>query len=238
MKKTITSTNCGLRETREVDVIVKNELEEYFLNNEKRYISKWWHYFEIYDRYFSQFKDKEIKILEIGIYGGGSLQMWKNYFGKNAKIYGIDIRPECKKFEEEGIEIRIGSQADPVFINNLMKEIGEVDLIIDDGSHINQHQIASFNMLYPHLKENGFYLCEDVHTSYWPDYGGGLRQPYTFIEETKNAIDKLNYAHAKINEDYITNNTYSIHYYDSIVIFEKRKMLPPWSASTGNVDVV
>ncbi len=70
-------------------------LEEYFRNNKGRLIHKWNHYFDIYERHFNRFRNKQIVILEIGVSQGGSLQMWKNYFGSSAKIYGIDINPRC-----------------------------------------------------------------------------------------------------------------------------------------------
>ena len=102
-----------------------NDLEKYFRNNEDRLIHKWNHYFDIYDRHFSRFRNKEIVILEIGLSHGGSLQMWKNYFGKDAKIYGIDIEPKCKDLEEENIEIFIvGGPEDSLLADSLLEAWG------------------------------------------------------------------------------------------------------------------
>jgi 23S rRNA U2552 (ribose-2'-O)-methylase RlmE/FtsJ len=89
-----------------------NDLEQYFRQNNDRLIYKWIHYFDIYERHFARFRNKEMTILEIGVSQGGSLQMWKNYFGPKAKIYGIDVNPKCKDLEEENIKIFIGSQSD------------------------------------------------------------------------------------------------------------------------------
>src|SRR5687767_10929859 len=100
-----------------------NDLEKYFRQNNKRLIHKWGHYFDVYDRHFARFRGKEITILEIGVSQGGSLQMWKNYFGDKAKIYGIDINPHCKELEEENIKIFIGSQSDRKFLRKIKKEI-------------------------------------------------------------------------------------------------------------------
>ena len=83
-------------------------LELYFTENTGRLINKWQNYFDVYERYFAAFRDKEVVILEIGVFHGGSLQMWKSYFGDKAKIYGIDINPRCKELEEENIHIFIG----------------------------------------------------------------------------------------------------------------------------------
>src|SRR5687768_8897784 len=89
-----------------------NDLERFFEANQGRYIHKWQHYFEVYDTYFARYRDTEVTVLEIGVSQGGSLQMWKHYFGKKAKIYGVDVNPACQALEEENISIFIGSQAD------------------------------------------------------------------------------------------------------------------------------
>src|SRR6202022_707195 len=114
---------------------MNNSLREIFDNHSARQIHKLSHYFEIYERYFSKYIDKEVVILEIGISHGGSLQMWRKYFGKKAKIFAVDINPECKKLEEENIKIFIGSQEDKYFLSKIVKEMPSPDIIIDDGGH-------------------------------------------------------------------------------------------------------
>lgn len=213
-----------------------NDLEAYFENNKSRLIHKWMHYFEIYDRHFKKYRDKEIVVLEIGVSQGGSLQMWKDYFGPKAKIYGIDVEPRCKEFEEENIEIFIGSQSDRQFLRKVKKEIPPIDILIDDGGHTMVQQIVSYEELYNHVKKDGVYLCEDIHTSYWLKYGGGHKRRSTFIEYSKNFIDQINAFHSeqsslKVNE--FTKSTHSIHFYDSIVVVEKRDMSPPYARKTG-----
>jgi hypothetical protein len=144
-----------------------NDLRKYFDNNKDRLIHKWEHYFEIYDRHFSAYRNKEIVVLEIGVFEGGSLQMWKNYFGPKAKIYGIDIDPKCKEYEEENIEIFIGSQSDKEFLSDIKSKIPKIDILLDDGGHT-MHQIkTSFLELFDHVKEDGIYAIEDLHTCYW-----------------------------------------------------------------------
>lgn len=213
-----------------------NDLEKYFSANKKRLIHKWQHYFDIYDRHFSRYKGKNVVMLEIGIFHGGSLQMWKNYFGKGSRIYGIDINPECKKFEEKNIEIFIGSQSDRNFLREIKQKIPKVDILIDDGGHTMKQQIVTFEELYDHVKEDGVFLCEDLHTSYWPNYSGGVRRRGTFIEYSKNFIDQLNAYHSKqrsfqVND--FTKTTDSIHYYDSMVVLEKKSHPNPVEVSTG-----
>jgi 23S rRNA U2552 (ribose-2'-O)-methylase RlmE/FtsJ len=203
-----------------------NELEIYFKENTGRLSCKWQHYFEIYDKHFSRFRGMEIIILEIGVFQGGSLQMWRNYFGPKAKIYAIDIDPRCKELEEEGIQIFIGSQSDRNFLRKIMKTIPPVDILIDDGGHFMKQQIVAFEELFNHIKQDGVYLCEDCHTSYWWKYGGGYKRRGTFIEYSKNWIDYINAHHSrsgrlKVNE--VTLNVKSLHYYDSIVVLEKGK---------------
>lgn len=216
--------------------ICSNDLEKYFMANDKRLIHKWWHYFEIYDKYFSKFRNKKPTILEIGVSKGGSLQMWKSYFGEGAKIYGIDIDETCKNYEEDGIEIFIGSQEDRDFLKNIKNKIGNIDILIDDGGHEMLQQIITFEELYSSINVGGIYLCEDTHSSYFnSSVGAGLKNPNSYIEMTKNLIDKLHYWHTyDIENDELTNSTYSIHYYDSVVVIEKRIMEMPWHGMTGN----
>ena len=213
-----------------------NDLEKYFKSNTKRRIFKWHHYFEVYDRHFSKFRNREINILEIGVLHGGSLQMWKDYFGPKAKIYGIDINPECKKFEEENIQIFIGSQSDRNFLSEIKKQLPAFDILIDDGGHRVEQQIISFEELFGHMTEEGVYLCEDLHTSYWEEFGGRLKKSDSFIEYSKNFIDQINAYHSKdeqltVNE--FTKTVHSLHYYDSILVIEKRKMEMPVASKTG-----
>jgi hypothetical protein len=211
-----------------------NDLEEYFNNNDKRVIDKWHHYFEIYERHFSKYRDKEIVLLEIGTFQGGSLQMWKHYFGGKAKIYGIDINPDCKQVEEENVEIFIGSQSDRDFLRNVIKEIPPIDILIDDGGHTMEQQIVSFEELFSHIKPDGVYLCEDLHTSYWGSFGGGYKLPGNFIEYSKELIDKLNGYHFN-RVDEFTTTVNSMHYYDSVLVIEKRPRGNPFASRTGNV---
>jgi 23S rRNA U2552 (ribose-2'-O)-methylase RlmE/FtsJ len=218
-----------------------NDLERYFRQNNKRLIHKWVHYFDVYDRYFNKFRNKEIVIVEIGIYQGGSLQMWKNYFGDKAKIYGIDIEPRSKEMEEENIKIFIGSQSDRNFLREIKKEIPKIDILIDDGGHTMNQQIVTFEELFDHVKEDGVYLCEDVHTSYWLNFGGGYKRRGTYIEYSKNFIDQLHAYHSEqksLQVSNFTSSVESIHYHDSIVVIEKRKHDKPFDEKTGNMSFI
>lgn len=213
-----------------------SDLEKYFRNNTGRLIHKCNHYFDVYERHFSRFRNKEVVIVEIGVSHGGSLQMWKEYFGKNAKIYGIDIDPRCKEFEEDNIQIFIGSQSDRDFLRKVKAAIPRADIIIDDGGHTMKQQIVSYEELFDHVKDDGVYLVEDLHTSYWALFGGGHKRRNTFIEYSKKLIDSLNAFHSeqsslKVNS--FTKSVDSLHYYDSILVIEKRKREAPFDESTG-----
>ncbi len=212
------------------------KLKEYFDQNESRLMTKWEHYFPVYERYFSPFVGKEVNILEVGVFHGGSLQMWKDYFGPKAKIYGVDINPECKRLEEDQIEIFIGSQSDRKFLRGLKEHLPPLDIILDDGGHTMQQQIVTFEELYDKVKDNGIYMCEDVHTSYWLKFGGGHKRRGTFLEYCKNKIDSINAFHSRqssFRKDRFTTSIKSVHFYDSIVVFEKDKVESPKEIASG-----
>ena len=212
-------------------------LKEYFLNNPGRLIHKWMHYFEIYERHLERFRNQEVHMLEIGVFHGGSVQMWKEYLGPKAHIYGVDISERAKSLEEDRVKIFIGDQSDPDFHAKLRAEIPRVDILLDDGGHTMQQQIVTFLQQYHHISDNGIYLCEDLHTSYWPEFGGGLRRGDTFIEFSKQLIDQLNAWHTRTPEEFgvddFTLASHSMHFYDSMLVIEKRRMEPPYDTKTG-----
>lgn len=218
-----------------------NALEHYFNNNKGRLIHKWVHFFDIYDRHFARFRNKPVVILEIGVFHGGSLQMWKQYFGPEAKIYAIDIDPRCKQLEEENIQILIGSQSDRKFLQEVKQVLPKIDILIDDGGHMMKQQIITFEELFDHVKENGVYLAEDLHTSYWLKFGGGHKRRGTFIEYSKNFIDAINAYHSvqkSLQPDEFTKSVDSLHYYDSILVIEKGIRDKPFSRRTGTPSFV
>ena len=216
-----------------------NPLIEYLEKNPNgRVVHRWRHYFEIYHRHFSRFRGESITMIEIGIFNGGSLRMWKDYFGPNATIVGVDINPGCKQYEEPGIEVVIGDQGDPKFLQDLAKQFPKFAIVLDDGGHRMEQQITTLKELYFLMREDGIYMCEDTHTSYMPFFGGGYLNPNTLIEYTKTLIDKLNSVHIKENHslsnDNFTYETDSIHFYDSILVIEKRLRTPPYELIWGS----
>jgi 23S rRNA U2552 (ribose-2'-O)-methylase RlmE/FtsJ len=215
------------------------DLERIFREHDGNIIHKWDHYFEIYERHFSKYRNKPITIAEIGVSKGGSLEMWRKYFGQDCTIIGIDINPTCKKFENEYTKIFIGSQDDPKFLAHVREVIPKVDILIDDGGHMMHQLRISFEQLYNWVDDNGIYLAEDLHTCYWPAFEGGYKRKTSFIEYCKNLIDKLNAWHStdiRLEADYFTISTHSIHFYDSIVTIEKKRRRRPTHSHSGNVD--
>ena len=218
-----------------------SKIRALFYTHEGNLVHKWDHYFEIYERHFSKYIDQPVNILEIGVSHGGSLQLWKKYFGNKANIYAIDINPECKKLEEERVKIFIGSQSDEQFLQGVLQDLPELDIILDDGGHTMIQQIVSFENLYFKLREGGIYMVEDTCTSYFYQFHGGLKKPNSFIEYSKNYIDSLYEPYItdkkKILVNEITKHINSISFYDSVVVFEKRKRAFPFHIEKGNETV-
>jgi hypothetical protein len=193
------------------------------LAGDQQAISKWKHYFPVYERHFARFVNTDVVFFEIGVAAGGSLQMWKRYLGPHARIVGIDINPECAQYAEDQIAVRIGNQADLLFLDDLCAEFGAPDIVLDDGSHVMRDISVSFAFLYPRLAKSGVYVVEDLHAAYWPEYDGGLGKPDTFIETCKQLIDELNADHTRgaLQPTGFTRTTLSMHFYDSMVVFER-----------------
>jgi 23S rRNA U2552 (ribose-2'-O)-methylase RlmE/FtsJ len=214
-----------------------NPISEYFFNNPGRLIHKWHHYFEIYHRHFARFRGRSPVMVEIGVFHGGSLQMWRDYFGPGARIVGIDIDPRCRRFEDESTTILIGDQSDRRFLAEVRERLPQIDILIDDGGHTMTQQIATFDELYPHIQPEGIYLCEDIHTSLMEEYGGGYRREGTFLEYSKALVDRLYGWHSRepnrLTVDDMTRTTFALHFYDSVLVMEKRPMKPPQNTMTG-----
>jgi len=194
-----------------------------FKTNQGKVIHKWMHYFPIYERHLSWWRNKNLTFIEIGVSKGGSLQMWRRFFGPMATIVGIDIDPKCAAHQEPGIHVRIGDQSDPKFLESIITEFGMPDIILDDGSHVMEHIWKSFEFLYPRLSKNGVYIVEDLHTAYWEEYGGGINNPASFVNISKTFVDKLNadYARGVIAPDFMTRFTFAISFYDSMIVYER-----------------
>jgi hypothetical protein len=223
--------------TSEPNIVPLNTIQEIYNHELTRYTSKWSHYFDIYEQYLSKFRDKNPVVVEIGVDNGGSLEMWKKYFGPNSMVIGIDNRP--KVTEIEGCNIVFGDQGNEVFWENFVAACPHVDIVIDDGSHYMAHQILTFEKLFAHMNQGGVYICEDTHSSYWNDkignppsaWGGGLFMEQTFIEYSKKLVDVLHDDHIpRESPDFAYlrpllsqyRSVKCVHFYDSMVVVEKQ----------------
>ena len=189
-------------------------------------------YIDIYNTYLLPLKEKNINLLEIGIggennfkSGGASLKMWEEFF-QYGKIYGIDIYD--KKFcDTERIKTFAGSQTDYKFLENVIKIIGELDIIIDDGSHLNKDVVKTFLFLFRKLKNSGYYIIEDTQTSYMLNYGGDgfyLNNKNNHINFFKSIVDKINYQEIEnpfFKKDFFCENITEIHFYHNLIIIKK-----------------
>jgi len=124
---------------------------------------KWDHYLDIYHRHFERFRGREVHVVEIGVFSGGSLGLWRDYFGPRCHVYGVDIDPACKAYEGGAVRIFIGDQGDRDFWRRFKAAVPRVDIVIDDGAHLAPRQIVTLEELLPHLAPGGVFLCEDVH---------------------------------------------------------------------------
>ena len=203
-----------------------NDLEKYFHMMAKRSMNKWSNYFNIYDAHFSRFRGTAVNVLEIGIGEGGSLQMWKWYFGSKSKIFGIDHQ-ERKLFKEARIETFKCDQENIEEMTEILVMLPKIDIIIDDGGHTMDQQLATFQVVYPFISDTGIYLCEDIHSSFLPEFGGDTKR--TFLAVMKKHIDQLTASRSQ-GEIPITDfslTTDSMHFYNGVVVIEKAiKPLP------------
>lgn len=175
-------------------------------------------YFQVYERVLGRFVGQNITFVEVGVLNGGSLFMWREYFGPQARIIGIDLNPQAKRWEEHGFEIYIGSQSDPAFWESFYQAVGKVDVVLDDGGHTNRQQLITTFHALKHIKDGGVLLVEDVHASYLREFGNPSR--YSFVNFCKFVVDSVNRRCGELQRtvnDY-WKRVYSIEFYESIVV--------------------
>ena len=191
-------------------------------------------YAKHYENHFKSLRWRKLKILEIGTggydnpnKGGKSLRMWK-YFFPRSDIFSIDIFDKSA-LEEPRIKIFQGNQNDPDFLKTVVENMSRVDIVIDDGSHVNDHVITSFQTLFPLVSDGGIYVIEDTQTSYWPEFGGDsydLRNANTTMNFLKSLADGLNYqeiARKNYQPSYFEKNIVALHFYHNLAFLYKGK---------------
>jgi hypothetical protein len=219
--------------------------ETLFWAHTDRLVHKWVHFLPIYDQLLSPYRNgftdagstpRPLRFLELGVSHGGSQQIWRKYLGPNAILFGIDVEPRCADIDDANLNIRIGSQADPKFLKEVVTEMGGVDVVLDDGSHVAEHQLKSFETLFPLLTEGGLYIVEDVHTAYWRKWQGGYRRQGSWIEVCKDLIDDMHswyHSHEKRHKC-AAHDIESITVFDSVVAIRKRKQSEPRVVRVGS----
>jgi len=201
----------------------RNPLWEYFHNHKDGHgIWKWEHYFDIYHRHFSRFVGGKVNVLEIGIYSGGSLEMWRSYFGERSHIYGVDIEEACKAYENDHVSVFIGDQADRAFWSSFRKNVEGIDILIDDGGHTPRQQQVTLEEMLQHIRPGGVYLCEDVHGCFnrFSAFAAGLVRDLNrmnIIPGSPNLNSTVSGFQSSIN---------SIHFYPYVVVIEKHRTRP------------
>jgi hypothetical protein len=213
---------------------LQSDIARVFFSRQGRPAHKWVHYLAIYERHFAPFRNKPVRMLEIGVSYGGSLELWRTYFGPNATIFGIDIEPKCASRVDPPNQVRIGSQEDPDFLVSVINEMGPPDIILDDGSHIAAHQLTSFRTLFPLLNKGGLYAIEDTHSAYWRESGGGLGRRQTAVGLAFQIIDDMHaWYHGQPTRTPAKTEITGIHVYDSLIVIEKGDKSPPRHVYSG-----
>jgi ubiquinone/menaquinone biosynthesis C-methylase UbiE len=218
--------------------IINKNLKLFKYYNKVKYRSlKYDNYFHAYQDIFSKLKKKKIIVVEIGVANGGSLFMWKKFFGNRAKIIGVDFNPSAKKWEKFGFKIFIGNQSDNKFWKSFFKKVGKIDIIIDDGGHTNEQMINTFNNCYRHIKDEGMLIFEDTHASYMSEFGNPDKG--SFINFCYSLVDKinLNFFGKKFLYDY-QNYIYKIEFYQSISVFHVSRAKSAQAAALDNGGIV
>jgi hypothetical protein len=176
-------------------------------------------YFNAYEFVFNSYRGKPITFIEIGVFNGGSLHMWREYFGDAARIIGVDLNPIALELEKDGFEIYIGNQECSDFWLDLKGKVGDVDIILDDGGHKNGQQIATLYYGVDLIKDGGLIVIEDTHTSYFRRFGNP--SPFSFISYSKKIVDVINsrFQYVKSKKTKFYDCVWAVNYFESIVVF-------------------
>jgi len=193
------------------------ELEKYCeAHSEGPGMLKWQHYFDIYERHLERFRGQAVNVVEIGVFGGGSLEMWRHYLGEDTHVYGVDINPATRRHQGPGVDIFIGDQGDPAFWARFLERVRCIDIVIDDGGHLPDQQAVTLEALLPHLQPCGVYICEDIHGAFQPfnSMVDGLSRPLNDLMITDPTSPRI----AAVG---LHSHIGSIHHYPMLTVIEK-----------------
>ena len=180
-----------------------NSLFELYREHQGKVSDKWSIYLSEYDRLFSSYRDRPVRVLEIGIQNGGSLEIWSKYFLNAETLLGCDINPDCAKltYEDPRIHVVVGNANTDATEAEILTRSPNFDLIIDDGSHTSGDIVKSFARYFRRLSQGGLFVAEDLHCSYWSNFEGGLYYPYSSIAFFKRLADVVNHEHWGIEKE-------------------------------------
>jgi hypothetical protein len=176
-------------------------------------------YFHVYENLLTPFRGKDITFVEVGVYNGGSLFMWRDFFGPKARIIGVEFNPDAKHWESEGFEIHIGDQSDANFWRDFYTKVGPVDVVLDDGGHSNAQQIVTVAESVAHINDGGMIVVEDTHASYLAQFGNPSK--YSFMNYAFDVVHSINnrFPLVKSSNNLLSAHVSSVQFYDSIVSF-------------------
>ena len=214
----------------------KASLTELYEKHNGKISDKWSSYLKIYDEALSSYAESAISLLEIGVQNGGSLEIWHKYFPNAERLIGCDVNPQCGdlSYDQKNISIIVGDAGTPEVCKKIRNLCPRFDIIIDDGSHVSTDCIKNLRNYYKYVKPGGVYILEDLHCSYWAEFGGGLFDSKSIINRLKEFIDYPNYEFWGHVPDNLVekerrvgsgNSEYrdieSISFYNSIVVIKK-----------------
>jgi SAM-dependent methyltransferase len=215
-----------------MSMAVNDSVTELFLKHDGKAIDKWEQYLGVYDCELAALAaaGRPLRLLEVGVQNGGSLELWRKFLPEGSEIFGLDIDPRVSSLEFESyIRVYVADATDAARMEEVLGS-ATFDVIIDDGSHVCSDVCRTFELLFHHLAPGGRYVIEDLHCSYNPNYGGGLRSPGSSIEHLKHLVDCLHCdylaADAVDPAELAQLSTYNrslarITFYDSIAVVEK-----------------
>lgn len=178
-------------------------------------------YFHVYDSLFSRFRGEPITFVEIGVLSGGSLHMWRDYFGPDARIIGIDLSEDARKWESDGFEIFVGNQSDPGFWSNFFSKVGAVDVLLDDGGHTYLQQITTCLEAADFIKDGGLIVVEDTHTSQMSGFGF---RGHSFFRWAKKELTSVQNRFSSLRARGWSEKVWSVEFFESIVAFKIQRV--------------
>lgn len=217
-------------------------LADLYASHRGKVSDKWTVYLKVYEELFRPYRARRLRLLEIGIQNGGSLEIWGRYFEAAAVLIGCDINVACAqlRYDDPRIHVVVGDANTDEAERAIAVHADRFDVIIDDGSHRSSDIIRSFVRYFPKLEQGGIFVVEDLHCSYWHDFEGGLVDPWSSMSYLKRLADVINHEHwgtpyrraevlrsfenrygAALDEESLAQ-IHSIEFFNSVCVIRKR----------------